>query len=334
MHLLIDEYGMGIYKKSERVVIKKQGKVVEEIPFFEIEDIFFSTKGAVLSTDVIEECMKHGIQIHLLDYRQQPIASVYSPMLHATVKTRREQILSVQDYRSVDIVKELLTAKITNQYRVLKYYLKSRKETEEYEQINSLAEKVLEHVPLLQKLQGNCIAEVRDKFFAIEGRAATIYWHGVQQILQKKLDFSGREQRGTQDPVNMMFNYGYAILGGYVQSAILRAGLEPFAGLLHTDRPGKSSLQYDMIEVFRQPIVDRAVISILTKGFHPMVEDEGRLDSDTRARLREKIFQRLDGHELYNGKRYTVKTIIQMQAREIASYFRENKPYKAFTGSW
>ncbi|TCS78929.1 CRISPR-associated endonuclease Cas1 [Tepidibacillus fermentans] len=333
MHVIIDDYGMGVYKKSERVVIKKQGKVVDEIPFFEIEDIFFVTKGAVLSTDVIEECMKHGIQIHLLDYRQQPIASVYSPMLHATVKTRREQILSLQDYRSVEMVKEFLTAKITNQYRVLKYYLKSRKETDEYESINMLAEKVFEHVLLIQKIQGNSIADVRDKFFAIEGRAATFYWDGVQLILQKKVDFPGREQRGTQDPVNMMFNYGYAILGGYVQSAILRAGLEPFAGLLHTDRPGKSSLQYDLIEVFRQPVVDRAVISIVTKGFHPVLE-EGQLDLKTRTRLRDKIFERLDSHERYNGKRYTIKTIIQMQTRELASYFRENKPYKAFVGSW
>ena len=333
MHVVVDDFGMGLYKKSERLVIKKKGQVIEEIPFFQIEDIFFMTKGAVLSTDVINECMEHGIQIHFLDYRQQPIASMYSPMLHATVKTRREQILSLNDYRSVDMVRELLIAKITNQYRTLKYYQKSRKESEEFQCIQELAEKVHAHLQELSRIAGKSIGEVRDRFFSVEGRSAHYYWEGVQQILNTKIDFIGREQRGTTDPVNMMFNYAYAILGGYVQGAILRAGLEPFAGILHTDRPGKNSLQFDMIEIFRQPVVDRAVISLLTKGFQPKLEEQ-LLDVETRNRIKDKILERLDSHELYNGKRYTIKTIIQMQAREMASYFRENKPFKAYIGSW
>jgi CRISPR-associated protein Cas1 len=46
----------------------------------------------------------------------------------------------------------------------------------------------------------------------------------------------------------------------------MNAGLEPFGGFLHVDRPGKPSLVLDLIEEFRQPIVDRAVLACLTKG--------------------------------------------------------------------
>jgi len=52
-----------------------------------------------------------------------------------------------------------------------------------------------------------------------------------------------------------------------VWTALTLAGLEPFAGFLHVDRPGKPSLVLDFIEEFRQPVVDRVVVASLNKGF-------------------------------------------------------------------
>jgi len=46
----------------------------------------------------------------------------------------------------------------------------------------------------------------------------------------------------------------------------MNAGLEPFAGFLHVDRSGKPSLVLDLMEEFRQPVVDRAIFSWLNKG--------------------------------------------------------------------
>lgn len=36
-------------------------------------------------------------------------------------------------------------------------------------------------------------------------------------------------------------------------------------GFLHTDLPGKPSLVLDLIEEFRQPVVDRSVLSLISK---------------------------------------------------------------------
>jgi len=51
-----------------------------------------------------------------------------------------------------------------------------------------------------------------------------------------------------------------------VWGAVLNAGLEPYAGFLHTDRPGKPSLILDLIEEFRAPVVDRCVIAMCRRG--------------------------------------------------------------------
>src|SRR5439155_51969 len=77
--------------------------------------------------------------------------------------------------------------------------------------------------------------------------------------------------------VNASLTYGYGILYSQVWGAVLNAGLEPFAGFLHVDRPGKPSLVLDLTEEFRQPVVDRAVIAHVNLG-EPIGMHEGFLD--------------------------------------------------------
>ena len=113
---------------------------------------------------------------------------------------------------------------------------------------------------------GERIDDARAGLLAVEGGAGRQYWTGVRTLLEGHASFETREHRGAPDTVNSALNYGYGILYTQVWGAIMNAGLEPFAGFLHVDRPGKPSLVLDLIEEFRQPIVDRAVIAALTKG--------------------------------------------------------------------
>lgn len=88
----------------------------------------------------------------------------------------------------------------------------------------------------------------------------------MKLLLADHVSFEGREHRGATDQVNAALNYGYGILYAQVWGAIMNAGLEPFAGFLHVDRPGKPSLVLDLIEEFRQPLVDRPVIAAFNKA--------------------------------------------------------------------
>jgi CRISPR-associated protein Cas1 len=115
-----------------------------------------------------------------------------------------------------------------------------------------------------------------------------------------------------------------------VWGAVLNAGLEPFAGFLHVDRPGKPSLVLDMVEEFRQPVVDRAVIAYLNLGEEVKLV-QGMLEAETRKALVERVLNRLLATETYQGKRYQVRSIVQMQARRLASFLRGEGVYKALT---
>ena len=240
MNLIINNYGSFIGKTSERLVVKESGKVVQEIPFFDLKQVTVTTRGVSLSSDVIRMCMDYGVQINFLSNTGQPYAKISSPQLTATVQTRREQLMAYLDQRGITLAKAFVSGKIKNQVNTIKYFAKHRKmgQKEIYAQVMEAAQKMTGIRQELDRYTGEKIDEVRGQYLSVEGRASAIYWKQVAAILEGKVDFPGREHRGAKDPFNSMLNYGYGILYSQIWSAVLLAGLEPFAGFMHVDRPG------------------------------------------------------------------------------------------------
>lgn len=335
MNLIINNYGSFIGKKSERLVVKENGKVVQEVPFFDLTQVTVTTGGASLSSDAIKMCMEHGVQINFLSSSGQPYAKISSPQLTATVQTRREQLMAYLDQRGVVLARAFVAGKIKNQLNTLKYFSKHRKEAqrETYAQIMAAVKKMEEICSELDTYQGEKIDELRGQFLSVEGRASAVYWDQVALILEGKVDFPGREHRGASDPFNAMLNYGYGILYSQIWSAIILAGLEPFAGFMHVDRPGKPSLVLDLIEEFRQPVVDRVVMAMFSKGYKVSLE-EGKLSEEARKEFAQKILERLELTDNYEGQKCKLSTIIQRQARSVASFVRREGKYRPFVGGW
>jgi CRISPR-associated protein Cas1 len=72
---------------------------------------------------------------------------------------------------------------------------------------------------------------------------------------------SGRNRHATH-PVNGMLNYAYAVLESQVRIATISQGLDVMIGYLHTSRPGRVALVYDLMEPLR-PYVDRLGLSFI-----------------------------------------------------------------------
>jgi hypothetical protein len=66
-----------------------------------------------------------------------------------------------------------------------------------------------------------------------------------------------------------MLNYAYAVLEAQVRMHIIAEGYDPNIGYLHTSRPDRPGLVFDLMEPMR-PIVDRAVLRFVqSHTFHP-----------------------------------------------------------------
>lgn len=333
--LIVSGFGLYLGKKSERLVVRKDKTVVYQFPFFRIQEVVIASRGISISSDLLEELCVRGIRLNFWGAAGKPYALISSPYLNATIQTRRDQLTAFNDKRGFEFCRAVVEGKVRNQEKVIRYFAKYLKKTdgERFDKVNGVADSLRTQWKKVREIQADAIGEKRDVLMGIEGASGRLYWQAVAEIIKGKTEFIGREHRGATDLVNAMLNYGYGILYGNVWGAILNAGLEPFAGFLHVDRSGKPSLVLDLVEEFRQPVVDRAVLSAVNLGISVQMEG-GLLDKDSRDLVASRVLDRLVATERHCGKEYQVRSIIQMQARKLASFLRGGTPYRPFRFKW
>lgn len=288
--LLVDEYGAFIGRHSERLRVTVKGQLREERALLGLEHVMVLAGGVSLSSDAVRACAERGIPISFLSRSGQPFATVLAPDLVGTVQTRRQQLLAYLDQRGVLLAKAFGHGKLQNQANLLKYMAKYRRVLNPalYEAAREAAFKIEDQIRKLEELRGDRVEDIAASAMGLEGYAATVYWEAARSLLSPELGWHGRETRGAQDLVNMALNYGYGVLYSHTERAVVLAGLDPYGGFLHEDRPGKPSLVLDLVEEFRQMVVDRTVFGLLNKGVALKAAD-GRLDDATRRLLAQKV---------------------------------------------
>ena len=80
--------------------------------------------------------------------------------------------------------------------------------------------------------------------------------------LQQKKDFTfqGRNKRPPLDKVNAMLSFAYTLVTNSVISVLETVGVDPYVGVLHTERSGRASLALDLVEELRSVLADRFVL--------------------------------------------------------------------------
>ncbi len=141
--------------------------------------------------------------------------------------------------------------------------------------------------------------------------------------------FKTREGRGSQEIANAMLNFGYAILSSYIFNAIVNAGLEPYLGFYHVQRPGKPSLVLDLMEEYRAQVVDRAVIKLRQNA-----SDKKFLEPSLKKELINEVQKVLAKRHLYRKKKVRLENIIQRQVYRLSGYFQERQKYKPYLFKW
>ena len=166
-------------------------------------------------------------------------------------------------------------------------------------------------------------AGARDQVLGVEGYIAEKYWGSLKRLYK----FPGRIPQG-RDKFNSAINYGYGILYNEVEWACLYVGLDPYLGLYHSEHYGKPALVLDLVEEFRVPVVDSAIIPLFLEkklgghgDFERVGKAEYRLSPEGKAKVVEAVFMRLNQVVRWKRKRRTVKDVISDQSRHLARYF-------------
>lgn len=337
MELIVEGRGTFLGKHQGRLRVTREQKTVTEVPLIHLKHVLIVDNGVSVSSDVIKACCEEGIALHFLSGTGNAIASLYSAGLTGTVLTRRAQLLAYENVTGVKLAKAFVAGKLENQANLLRYMAKYRKETDPalHEEMMLVAIEMRDYVHELEQLKAEKVELLREQILSVEGRAAQRYWTTIGRIIPAELAWPGRETRGATDRFNSALNYGYGILYAKVEQALVLAGLDPYGGFLHADRPGKPSLVLDLIEEFRQTVVDRTIIGMVNKHVAIEQDENDRLTETTRKKIAEKVLERLESSEMYEKKRQAVRFILQSQARHFALFVRsEREQYDPFVAGW
>jgi CRISPR-associated protein Cas1 len=335
MRLIITDFGSFLGVKRNRFQERSEGVVKKEVSSDKVEQIMIAGKGCALSADAIRLAVKKNIDVVFVYYGSgRPYARVLPSVMGGTVITRRKQFESYDDGRSTHIAKGFVDGKVMNEY----YYVKTLAKNQPgvAKELTKLADGIKMAGAALRGMEERNVEEDRGRIMAIEGRCAELYWNALKEVIPERYGFTGREKRGAKDITNSMLNYGYGMLRSEVEKSILYAGMDPFAGFLHADRPGKPSLVLDLMEEFRTQVVDRTVVSMLNLGEVDAGKDfkDGMLTDGGRKNVIEAVLGRMDTAVKFKQNRKLTDHVLH-QARELAAFLRgERQRYEPFFLRW
>lgn len=109
-------------------------------------------------------------------------------------------------------------------------------------------------------------ATTLDELRGAEGQASAAYFGVLGRCLRNpEFTFAGRSRRPPRDAMNALLSFGYTLLLTAMEGAVLRAGLDPMVGALHSPEYGRASLALDLIEEFRPLIVDALALRLVNR---------------------------------------------------------------------
>jgi len=322
--LYIVEHGCALAKESERLLVKKKGQIIREIPIIKLDQVLIFG-GAQITTPAMKLCLAEKIPIVLLSSTGR-YHGVIDSFDTDPVLLHRDQFRRAEDpHFCLSAAKSIITGKLANSRVVLTRYARRHDNKELTSAIDALKH-------LKYKVS---TALSLDQLRGFEGAGAKAYFGAISGLLGAPWKFQGRKRQPPPDPVNALLSYGYTLLF-YNVFALLRArGLNPHVGYLHPVRSGHPALVSDLMEEFRSIIVDTTILSLLLNQRIQVSEFEFDADQQLPCRLgasARKVFIRAFEKKMNDTLRHPVTGVamdyrrcIEAQVNEFAAVLRGKK---------
>lgn len=334
MELIISNPGVSVGLTQSGLVIKNKGELLFKKPVANLKHISILTPFVSVSGSLIHYCSENKIPVDFFLDNGKISARMYSPDTTDALLWMK-QLNFLNSPKQFDTALRIVQSKISNQLSAVKYYSKYHKSKPE--NVPVFADVILkmeQELQYIDALDDPDFTGYREKIMAAEGRAAKQYWEIVELLIFEETGFISREQRGSTDLANMAFNYGYGILYSKIWDAVLKAGLNPYLSILHAPQENKPTLVFDLIEEFRQAVVDKALIAFINKKGLLQIEDN-KLTLETRKTIAEIVLEKALAVHKWRGMELRMSDIMKFQARQLAQVILGNeKNYKPFRLKW
>ena len=260
MELILNTFGTSLNRDNEGFVIThKDGR--QRVPAEGITSIQIS-RGAQITSDAVMLAVEREIEVLFMDRGGTPIGRIWSPKYGSVSTIRKGQLNFTFSKEAVEWIKEVISKKIENQQALL---LMMKVEDDVTRRVVEEAIARLEdYRPKIETVEGDIVSDVASTLRGWEGVASKIYFEVLNLFLPEEYRFENRSQHPAMDIVNAFLNYGYGFLYGKIEGSLIKAGIDPYIGVLHRDDYNRPVLVYDVIELYRV-WVDYVVYSLIAQ---------------------------------------------------------------------
>jgi CRISPR-associated protein Cas1 len=219
---------------------------------------------AQITTQALRLCADEEIPVHFVTTAGAHIGTFSGPSGGVQRRIRQFRGLA-DDAFALGLARRIVMAKIEMQ---LRHVLRASRKADE------LRDEAEAHVETMRGgLRRAAHAAGREALMGEEGLAARAYFAALATLVVpeagEELRPRGRSRRPPEDRFNALLSFGYGLLHRDVLGAVLRVGLEPSFGVLHQPRSAAFPLALDLMELFRVPVVDMAVLGAVNRrSFH------------------------------------------------------------------
>lgn len=247
MHLILSSFGTVLQRENEQfAVINDEGKKL--INPRNVRSISIS-KGAKISSDAVLLAIEYEIDVMFIDFKGVPQGRVWSVKYGSISTIRKNQMNFIFTSAAVAWIKEVIASKIDNQIALL---LSMGIEDEVVVQrIKNANNRLNDYKRKVQLIHGEVVSDVASSLRGWEGSASRVYFETINYFLPEKYKTEGRSQHPAGDIFNCLLNYGYGMLYGKIEGALIKAGIDPYLGIFHRDDYNRPVLVFDVIELFR-----------------------------------------------------------------------------------
>ena len=321
--LYVKEQGAYIQKRSERILITKGSQTLLEIPMDRIDAI--AVIGNVqITSQALYVLMERGIDISHFSFSGRYLGAT-SPESSKNIFLRLAQYGLYQDMdKRLMMARYIVTNKITNQMEMIRRH--------RWEGGDNA------HKEALQEMERLCLQAASgrssNELMGYEGRASNVYFSQFGRMFTCKCEFHGRNRRPPRDPINVIISLGYTFLTKEVSSALEAESFEMYLGFLHGIRYGRKSLPLDMVEEFRQPVIDRMTLKLFNKS---MISEHDFLTEEDAVTLNEdgfrkfcKEFERWMTDPSVSGESMGYRALIRRQAKNLKRAVQKKEEYQPY----
>lgn len=324
MELVLDTYGVSLSRDKEGFVVTSDG-VKQRIPPASVDSIQVG-RGAQITSDAILLAIEHEIRIIFVDSLGSPKGLVWSPCYGSVSTIRKGQLVFTSSKDAVSWIKDVLIRKIRNQKSLIQSLCAGCSSDDSLHKSTSELDGFTMRI---KSIRGERVSDIADNLRGLEGQSARIYFSVMNVCIPERLRFRMRSQHPARDIANAFLNYGYGMLYSQIEAALIRAGIDPYIGILHRDDYSRPAMVYDVIELYRV-WADYVVYSILSQGIDTdelcSVEKSGRgsccLEPLGRRILTQSFNDYLDEVVNEDGVHRSRRTSIGLYAQSLAQKFK------------